>query len=60
MSPGSYDAEADMERPDGEGSFFDLRAGEFVLLWPGEAHMPGMAIGDPASVRKIVVKIAAG
>jgi len=37
-----------------------LLAGEFILLWPGEAHMPGMAIDEPACVRKIVVKIAAG
>ncbi len=60
MPAGPYDEAADMERPEGEGDFSELRAGEFIVLWPGEAHMPGMAIGEPAAVRKIVVKVAAG
>jgi biofilm protein TabA len=58
MAAGPYDEAKDMERPGGEGAFTELRAGEFMILWPGEPHMPGMAIGDPAAVRKIVVKIA--
>jgi YhcH/YjgK/YiaL family protein len=57
MTEGPYDAERDMERPAVDGSFIDLRAGEFIILWPGEPHMPGMAIGKPAAVRKVVVKI---
>ena len=59
MGEGPYDAERDMERPTGEGSFTELHAGEFMILWPGEPHMPGMAIGEPSGVRKVVVKIAA-
>ncbi len=59
MQPGAYDAPTDIERPIGEGAFAELRAGEFILLWPGEPHMPGLAIGEPAAVRKVVVKIAA-
>lgn len=59
MAAGPYDEERDLERPDGDGAFVELRAGDFMLLWPGEAHMPGMAIGEPAEVRKVVVKIAA-
>jgi YhcH/YjgK/YiaL family protein len=59
MTEGPYDAERDMERPAVEGSFIELRAGEFMILWPGEPHMPGMAIGEPAPVRKVVLKIAA-
>ena len=59
MTPGQYDADRDLETPAGEGAFVELRAGEFILLWPGEPHMPGMALGEPAAVRKIVLKIAA-
>jgi beta-galactosidase beta subunit len=29
-----------------------------MVLWPGEAHMPGMAVDAPGPVKKIVVKIA--
>jgi YhcH/YjgK/YiaL family protein len=58
MAEGPYDSERDMERPAVDGTFTELGAGEFMVLWPGEAHMPGMAIGEPAAVRKIVVKIA--
>jgi len=59
MASGPYDEDTDMERPAGAGEFVTLLAGEFILLCPGEAHMPGMAIDEPASVRKVVVKIAA-
>jgi YhcH/YjgK/YiaL family protein len=59
MADGAYDEEKDLERPVGESSFVELRAGEFILLWPGEPHMPGMALDEPATVRKVVVKIAA-
>ncbi len=59
MQAGPYDEAKDLERPAGDGGFVEMQAGQFILLWPGEAHMPGMAIADPAPVRKIVVKIAA-
>jgi len=59
MAEGPYDDAKDMERPQGDGSFTELRSGEFMLLWPGEPHMPGMAVGEPAPVRKVVVKIQA-
>lgn len=42
----------------GEGDQVILNAGSFVLLFPEDAHMPGMAVGSPEAVRKIVVKIA--
>ena len=59
MTAGEYDKERDFEAVKGDGEFVTLRAGEFVLLWPGEPHMPGMALGEPAPMRKIVIKIAA-
>jgi YhcH/YjgK/YiaL family protein len=54
---GTYDADKDIAFPAGTGDFLELADGEFVVLWPGEVHMPQMAVGDPAPVKKIVVKI---
>jgi YhcH/YjgK/YiaL family protein len=36
-----------------------LRAGEFMVLYPSDIHMPGATLGDPAAVRKVVVKVKA-
>jgi len=35
-----------------------LSAGQVALLYPSDAHAPGLADGHPAPVKKIVVKIA--
>lgn len=35
-----------------------LRAGQFAILFPDDAHAPCCAWGDPAEVLKVVVKIA--
>jgi YhcH/YjgK/YiaL family protein len=35
-----------------------LQKGNFALLFPQDAHMPGLAIGSPAPVKKIVLKIS--
>ncbi|MCX6550067.1 MAG: YhcH/YjgK/YiaL family protein, partial [Acidobacteria bacterium] len=53
-----YDAEKDVEFLTGSGDYLQLKAGEFVVLWPGEVHMPQMAVDAPGPVKKIVVKIA--
>lgn len=34
-----------------------LHAGDFVTFFPGEAHSPKLAVGAPAPLRKLVVKI---
>ena len=51
-----YDAEKDIlffrERPT---SFVDLLPGDFVILYPEDAHAP--MIGDGSEIRKIIVKI---
>lgn len=36
-----------------------LRAGDFVVLLPGEAHKPKIAVQEPVRLKKIVVKIPA-
>ena len=53
-----YDDDADYELMRCEESTaVTLRAGDFVYLAPGEPHCPGIAVSDPAPVRKIVFKI---
>jgi biofilm protein TabA len=52
-----YDAEKDIMWLSGEGDRVTLRPGEFVLLWPEDAHMPAMAIATPMPVLKVVIKI---
>ena len=34
-----------------------LSAGKFMILWPQDAHAPAIAAGEPAPVRKCVVKV---
>ena len=44
----------------GEGdapSAFILHAGDFAIFYPSDAHKPGLAVTDPAPVKKIVLKI---
>jgi YhcH/YjgK/YiaL family protein len=53
-----YDEERDLLWLAGEGDRVTLRPGDFVLLWPQDAHMPGMAINTPVPVLKVVFKIA--
>ena len=36
-----------------------LHAGEFMVLYPSDIHMPGATLGDPVAVRKVVVKVKA-
>ncbi|CFQ85584.1 MULTISPECIES: YhcH/YjgK/YiaL family protein [Yersinia] len=37
---------------------FVMQAGDFVVFYPGEVHKPLCAVGEPAKVRKAVVKLA--
>ena len=60
MQAGPYDKEKDFLRADGEGEFFQLRAGFFAILGPQDAHMPGIVLSEPAPVRKIIIKVAVG
>jgi YhcH/YjgK/YiaL family protein len=57
LQQGGYDSSKDFLPLQGDGDFFTLRSGCFILLLPQDAHMPGMALGSPAFVRKIVIKI---
>jgi YhcH/YjgK/YiaL family protein len=43
---------------DGPGDFVHVHSGMFVIFMPQDAHMPGLAAGDPQPLRKIVIKVA--
>ncbi len=36
-----------------------LRAGSFMVFFPGEVHKPSLALNQPSAVRKAVVKVLA-
>jgi biofilm protein TabA len=57
LQAGDYIPEKDITWLSGSGDFVTLSAGQFVIVWPGDAHMPGLDAGIPGQVRKIVVKI---
>ena len=44
----------------GQGDFVTVRAGTFVVFFPEDAHMPGIACSVPAPVLKVVVKVRIG
>jgi YhcH/YjgK/YiaL family protein len=54
----SYEADRDLAWLEGSGDSLTVASGQFVILWPGDAHMPGIDAGVPGPVRKVVVKIA--
>ena len=53
-----YDEEIDKGLYEGDGDFLQLHEGEFVILFPHEAHMPCLAIENNDIVRKVVIKVA--
>jgi biofilm protein TabA len=38
-------------------SALNLRAGEFAVFYPNDAHAPGMQTHGPVAVRKVVIKV---
>jgi len=56
----TYQEERDIMWLSGSGDFLTFGAGQFMILWPGDAHMPGVEAGVSWPVLKVVVKIAVG
>lgn len=61
-TPESYSPANDTEHfhPPSDGIPFatvNLQACDFVIFFPGEAHLPKISLGDPSELRKLVVKI---
>lgn len=59
LQAGDYNPAKDMTILTGSGDYLTVAAGQFMILWPGDAHMPGLDAGIPGLVRKVVVKILA-
>jgi biofilm protein TabA len=58
LEAGPYDEQKDLMWLRGRGQFVTIEPGDFMILWPHDAHMPGIALDSPAPVKKVVVKIA--
>ena len=53
-----YDAEKDICFGTGVGSICHVHAGEYLILWPHDAHMPMLQVEEQVlSAAKIVVKV---
>jgi biofilm protein TabA len=54
-----YDTEKDyaLYKPVKEGRKVILRPYEFLILYPNDLHIPGLASGNPQEVKKVVIKI---
>ena len=56
-----YDAAADYEmyaaKPETQARSLRVKAGDFVVLYPGEAHYPGVSDGSGGDVHKIIFKV---
>ena len=53
-----YSPERDIAFYQGVGDFITLRKGSFAIFYPHDAHQPGIAMGVPQTVRKVVIKVA--
>jgi YhcH/YjgK/YiaL family protein len=52
-----YNEENDIEFLIGEGDFLQLNDEEFVIVYPSDAHMPGIVVEQYEEVFKIVIKV---
>jgi len=52
-----YDEGSDFMQLSGQGDYFVLEEGSFAVFFPEDAHMPGIAVSNAASVKKVVVKV---
>lgn len=56
MKLGEYSPEKDFQAMTGSGSTLNLTAGSFAVFFPQDAHMPGLMVGSPSQVKKVVMK----
>lgn len=52
-----YDEENDVSLWTGKGDFVTLNKGDFIILWPQDAHMPKRTLNKQMQVKKIVIKV---
>jgi biofilm protein TabA len=60
LTAGEYDAHRDCLSASGAGGTVALTAGSFAILFPHDAHRPGVDLDRSTRVRKVVVKVAVG
>lgn len=60
MSLIEFFEEKDFLHMQGKGDMVPLTAGNFMILYPEDAHMPGIEMNGSVPVEKIVVKVAVG
>jgi YhcH/YjgK/YiaL family protein len=53
----AYDPETDAAFLTGEGTALIVERGMFAVFFPHDGHRPNLAITEPATVRKAVVKV---
>lgn len=56
-TPYSDDADIEFHQDPGASSSILLHAGDFVILYPHDAHKPGCMAGASDPVKKVVVKV---
>lgn len=52
-----YSAERDIQLFGGEGVYFQVPSGQFVLFFPEDAHKPCVCFKEPGAVRKLILKV---
>jgi YhcH/YjgK/YiaL family protein len=53
----AYDEGKDFHEWKGNGDFLQVPAGTFLILFPQDAHMPGISVSASQPVKKIVMKV---
>ena len=57
MQQGDYNEEKDFQSLEGSGQDLILFPSSFVILFPQDAHMPGLNADAPEQILKVVLKI---
>ncbi|MCR5266669.1 MAG: YhcH/YjgK/YiaL family protein [Cyanobacteria bacterium RUI128] len=52
-----YSKDADIEFLKGEGTYHNMKQGDFMILYPQDAHKPSISADSKTEVRKAVVKV---
>lgn len=52
-----YDIENDVVLGKADGSYIKLKSGDFMVLFPDDAHKPGIISSDNTQVKKLIIKV---
>ena len=52
-----YDPDGDIQFYTTQWDTLTIRPGTFYIVWPQDLHAPRVAVGAPAPVRRLVVKV---